>query len=142
MKEETASNQSHLIVPDLIERRKQDGRAVYSVAGKAAVVRLVKSGVAKMPVIARANGLNHNLVGNWVKQAYGATWVKSVQSKIDLERTELVPIKIVAEPVRQKTDPLSLATRMTVQLARGTLCFESCSAETLKLLITQLSEVR
>jgi transposase-like protein len=124
------------LIPGLVSSRKGDGRAVYSEQGKAALVQLVKLGHASMPVIARANGVNHNLVHKWVK----GRQVKARSTKPAPPQTARPPVSLV--PVKLAQQIPNGYNNVTVQMPGGTVSIEGCSVECLQVIIKQLASGR
>jgi transposase-like protein len=127
---------SRWAVSGLVSSYKTDGRAVYSEQGKAALVQLVRLGQASLPVIARANGVNHNLVHKWVKG--GETKPRSMKAAVlqtPSAGVSLIPIKLAPQTP-------SMCSRVVVQMAGATLSVEGCSGEYLQLILKQLTGAR
>jgi transposase-like protein len=60
------ADESDYRVPDLLISRKVDGRANYSAQGKARLVEMVRTSGVSLPLPARINGVNANLLSKWV----------------------------------------------------------------------------
>jgi transposase-like protein len=125
-------SESRWLVPGLIMRRKQDGRAVYSDQGKAAVVRLVNLGESSVPVIARVNGVNHNVVHKWVKGYKD----KPRAAKSNQAKAQLVRVQMAAQPTAQ---PATACGAVEVTLPGGTIRLQACSDQQLQTILAHLS---
>jgi transposase-like protein len=107
---EQAPEDAGLCVPGLVISRKADGRANYSKPGKAALVEMVRSSVASLPALARANGINANMLAKWVQQ-------HSTASK----RRPVVRTAPTLLPVALKPELASSRMSCEIVLARATL---------------------
>jgi transposase-like protein len=101
-------------VPDLLISRKVDGRANYSAQGKARLVEMVRTSGASLPVLARINAVNANMLAKWV---HG--WSNSRSAKRPLTKFKLMPVVIHESAVKPATAQRSV--QCEVVLARGTL---------------------
>jgi transposase-like protein len=124
------------VIPGLISSYKTDGRAVYSEQGKAALVQLVRLGQASLPVIARANGVNHNLVHKWVKGGQ----VKTRSTKPAAIQTPRSTVSLI--PVKLAQPSPNFNTNVVVQMPNGTVSVEACSVEYLQVIMKHLSGAR
>lgn len=89
-------------VPGLLISRKADGRANYSAQGKAALVQLVRTSGLSMPVLARINEVNTNMLAKWVHGWSNSRTKRAVRKAADVS---LVPVTLAAA-----TGPLALTS--------------------------------
>jgi transposase-like protein len=118
-------------VPDLLISRKVDGRANYSAQGKARLVEMVRTSGVSLPVLARINEVNANMLAKWV---HG--WSSSRSAKRALTKSKLMPVVIHESAVKFATAQRSV--QCEVVLSRGTLRL-SVDAQGLRQVIDALS---
>ncbi len=128
---EPAPEDTRLRVAGLVMSRKADGRANYSKPSKAALVEMVRSAVASRPVLARANGINANMLAKWVKDSSRSRVAKRAAAK-----PKLMPV-VVGQSAAKPAVVLQ-PVPCEVVLVRGTLRM-SLDAQGLRQVIDALS---
>jgi len=107
------------LVPNLVRRRKSNGRCVYERAAKQALVlRCLQPGVS-LAGTALAHGLNANLLRKWVV-VYARQ--NGIPTTIDGRRragSVLLPVRAVVEPVVSAANGSD--TRVEILVAGGTI---------------------
>ena len=84
-----------LPISNLVKRVKRDGIKVYHAAGKAQLVAQVHEGQYSIPVLARTNAVNANLLHKWVRLSEAHANGTLVGSSNFRAAAALLPIKIV-----------------------------------------------
>ena len=124
-----------VVVDNLVRRVRRDGYRLYNEAAKAELVAQVREGKHSAPLIARANGVNANLLQKWIAQADAAPRPARLK-RVPLKTIPtLLPIKIVPPPVLL---PSHTREQMEVRCKNGTILL-AATANNMSLLVQALS---
>ncbi len=114
-----------LVIDGLIVGKSPRGHTIFSAAGKAAAVQLMKQSSASVSSIAAANGINANLIPKWARSKGKA--VKSARTAV------LMPVSV--KSVATRSSEMAVA----IELPRGTIRLTVSGMQPLATLIDQLS---
>lgn len=95
------------IAKRLVVRQKRDGRSVYDPHAKAELLRLARQPGMSLAKIARACGMNANVLSNWIRQAEGGAHAPAVSGGevIDMAASAFVAMKVESSPQGQSPLP-------------------------------------
>lgn len=95
------------ITKRLVVRQKRDGRSVYDPHAKAELLRLARQPGVSLAKIARACGMNANVLSNWIRQAEGGAQALAVSGGevIDMAASAFVAMKVESTPQVQSPLP-------------------------------------
>ena len=102
----------------LVVRQKRDGRSVYDPRAKAELLRLARQPGVSLAKIARACGMNANVLSNWIRQAESGadTAAATGREVIDMAAPAFVAMKVESSPQGQAPLP---GWELQVQLPNG-----------------------
>jgi transposase len=109
------TEQIEAIAKRLVVRQKRDGRSVYDANAKAELLRLARQPGVSLAKIARACGMNANVLSNWMRQAErsGVASAPSGSEVIDMPAPALVPVSIeTSAPSQTPRSTLLMHARM------------------------------
>ena len=95
------------IAKRLVVRQKPDGRSVYDPHAKAELLRLARQPGMSLAKIARACGMNANVLSNWIRQAEGVAGTAAATGGevIDMAMPTFVAVKVESSPQGQAPLP-------------------------------------
>jgi transposase len=91
----------------LVVRQKRDGRSVYDPNAKAELLRLARQPGMSLAKIARACGMNANVLSNWIRQAERGEDAPAASGGevIDMSASAFVALKVESSPQSQAPLP-------------------------------------
>ena len=106
-------------VPNLVRRRKSNGRSVYNAEAKRELVRrCVQPGVS-LAATAMAHGVNANLVRKWVVMQRGRS--KTMAPAVKLLAVASVPASAPTVPTSSALPPVPGAWKLELVVPGGTI---------------------
>jgi transposase len=95
------------IAKRLVVRQKRDGRCVYDPNAKAELLRLARQPGMSLAKIARACGMNANVLSNWIRQAERDEDAPAASGGevIDMSASAFVAMKVESSPQNQAPLP-------------------------------------
>ena len=113
------TEQSIDLVPNLVRRRKSNGRSVYNAEAKRELVRrCVQPGVS-LAATAMAHGVNANLVRKWVVMQRGRS--KTMAPAVKLLAVASVPASAPTVPTSSALPPVPGAWKLELVVPGGTI---------------------
>ena len=101
------TEQIEAIAKRLVMRQKRDGRSVYDPSAKAELLRLAQQPGVSLAKIARACGMNANVLGNWMRQAERgqADRAGAGSEVVDIAAPAFVAVQVESLPQAQSPLP-------------------------------------
>jgi transposase len=101
------TEQIEAIARRLVLKQKRDGRSVYDPTAKAELLRLAREPGMSLAKIARACGMNANVLSSWIRQAERGESTASAAARqvIDVATPAFVPVAIEANTATPPATP-------------------------------------
>ena len=101
------TEQIEAIAKRLVMRQKRDGRSVYDPSAKVELLRLAQQPGVSLAKIARACGMNANVLGNWMRQAERgqADRAGAGSEVVDIAAPAFVAVQVESLPQAQSPLP-------------------------------------